>query len=146
MTFGRHPAHFGSYHKVNPLLSDKPRHAAGVFHGYGRMPLLHTVARVAKLADARDLKSRVPKGTYRFNSGPGHQTSHHYPPGMANAGQLASDALRNWSCPGGSINALDRTQRWSQLQAPAVPRTTQEKSAKPALPCWLAPIPESLQT
>jgi hypothetical protein len=28
---------------------------------------------VAKLADARDLKSRVPKGTYRFNSGPGHQ-------------------------------------------------------------------------
>jgi hypothetical protein len=29
-------------------------------------------ARVAKLADARDLKSRVPKGTYRFNSGPGH--------------------------------------------------------------------------
>jgi PilZ domain len=27
---------------------------------------------VAKLADARDLKSRVPKGTYRFNSGPGH--------------------------------------------------------------------------
>ena len=31
------------------------------------------VARVAKLADARDLKSRVPKGTYRFDSGPGHQ-------------------------------------------------------------------------
>jgi hypothetical protein len=30
------------------------------------------LARVAKLADARDLKSRVPKGTYRFNSGPGH--------------------------------------------------------------------------
>ncbi len=30
-------------------------------------------ARVAKLADARDLKSRVPKGTYRFDSGPGHQ-------------------------------------------------------------------------
>jgi hypothetical protein len=29
-------------------------------------------ARVAKLADARDLKSRVPKGTYRFDSGPGH--------------------------------------------------------------------------
>ena len=29
-------------------------------------------ARVAKLADARDLKSRVPKGTCRFNSGPGH--------------------------------------------------------------------------
>ena len=32
-----------------------------------------TLARVAKLADARDLKSRVPKGTYRFDSGPGHQ-------------------------------------------------------------------------
>ena len=31
------------------------------------------VARVAKLADARDLKSRVARGTYRFNSGPGHQ-------------------------------------------------------------------------
>src|SRR5215472_14119539 len=29
-------------------------------------------ARVAKLADARDLKSRAPKGAYRFNSGPGH--------------------------------------------------------------------------
>ena len=29
-------------------------------------------ARVAKLADARDLKSRVSKETYRFNSGPGH--------------------------------------------------------------------------
>ena len=36
----------------------------------------HTVrtnARVAKLADARDLKSRVLKGTYRFDSDPGHQ-------------------------------------------------------------------------
>ena len=31
-------------------------------------------ARVAKLADARDLKSRVLNRTYRFNSGPGHQT------------------------------------------------------------------------
>ncbi len=30
-------------------------------------------ARVAKLADARDLKSRAPKGACRFNSGPGHQ-------------------------------------------------------------------------
>jgi hypothetical protein len=29
-------------------------------------------ARVAKLADARDLKSRAPKGACRFNSGPGH--------------------------------------------------------------------------
>src|SRR5437763_6728547 len=29
-------------------------------------------ARVAKLADARDLKSRDPKGAYRFNSSPGH--------------------------------------------------------------------------
>jgi hypothetical protein len=37
-----------------------------------------TPARVAKLADARDLKSRVPKGTYRFNSGPGHHR--HYQP------------------------------------------------------------------
>ncbi len=33
---------------------------------------LVVTARVAKLADARDLKSRVPKGTYRFNSDPGH--------------------------------------------------------------------------
>src|SRR6185312_6240046 len=33
-------------------------------------------ARVAKLADARDLKSRVPRGTYRFDSGPGHQLTH----------------------------------------------------------------------
>ena len=30
------------------------------------------MARVAKLADARDLKSRVSKETYRFDSGPGH--------------------------------------------------------------------------
>ena len=35
--------------------------------------LANQCARVAKLADARDLKSRVPKGTYRFDSGPGHQ-------------------------------------------------------------------------
>jgi hypothetical protein len=34
--------------------------------------MLYRAARVAKLADARDLKSRVPKGTCRFNSGPGH--------------------------------------------------------------------------
>jgi hypothetical protein len=32
-------------------------------------------ARVAKLADARDLKSRVLNRTYRFNSGPGHQVN-----------------------------------------------------------------------
>ena len=32
-------------------------------------------ARVAKLADARDLKSRAPKGACRFNSGPGHQNT-----------------------------------------------------------------------
>ena len=38
-----------------------------------------TLARVAKLADARDLKSRVPKGTYRFDSGPGHQVSFEIP-------------------------------------------------------------------
>ncbi len=36
------------------------------------MQALHRAARVAKLADARDLKSRVPKRTYRFDSGPGH--------------------------------------------------------------------------
>ena len=35
--------------------------------------LANQYARVAKLADARDLKSRVPKATYRFDSGPGHQ-------------------------------------------------------------------------
>jgi hypothetical protein len=29
---------------------------------------------MAKLADARDLKSRVLNGTYRFNSGSGHQS------------------------------------------------------------------------
>ena len=33
---------------------------------------LAQLARVAKLADARDLKSRVSKETYRFDSGPGH--------------------------------------------------------------------------
>jgi hypothetical protein len=27
---------------------------------------------VAELVDAKDLKSFVPKGTYRFDSGPGH--------------------------------------------------------------------------
>ena len=30
------------------------------------------IARVAKLADARDLKSRVPNGTCGFDSRPGH--------------------------------------------------------------------------
>src|SRR6266700_645947 len=40
---------------------------------YAMIVKVFTLARVAKLADARDLKSRVPKGTYRFNSGPGHQ-------------------------------------------------------------------------
>jgi hypothetical protein len=44
-----------------------------VCSNYCRMQLLHRHARVAKLADARDLKSRVSKETYRFNSGPGHQ-------------------------------------------------------------------------
>src|SRR5438046_9894222 len=39
---------------------------------YAMIVKVFTLARVAKLADARDLKSRVPKGTYRFNSGPGH--------------------------------------------------------------------------
>src|SRR5213595_34701 len=42
---------------------------------YAMIVKVFTLARVAKLADARDLKSRVPKGTYRFNSGPGHQAS-----------------------------------------------------------------------
>src|SRR5437879_10007570 len=32
-------------------------------------------ARVAKLADARDLKSRAPKRAYRFDSGPGHHSN-----------------------------------------------------------------------
>jgi hypothetical protein len=32
------------------------------------------MARMAKLADARDLKSRVLNRTYRFNSGSGHQS------------------------------------------------------------------------
>ena len=36
--------------------------------------IVYRIARVAKLADARDLKSRVPKGTYRFDSDPGHHT------------------------------------------------------------------------
>jgi hypothetical protein len=40
---------------------------------------LYNNARVAKLADARDLKSRVPKGTYRFNSDPGHHSRKHVP-------------------------------------------------------------------
>ena len=40
---------------------------------YAIIVKVFTLARVAKLADARDLKSRVPKGTYRFDSGPGHQ-------------------------------------------------------------------------
>ena len=35
------------------------------------------IARVAKLADARDLKSRVLNRTYRFNSGPGHHIFNH---------------------------------------------------------------------
>ena len=33
------------------------------------------LARVAKLADARDLKSRAPKRACRFDSGPGHHTT-----------------------------------------------------------------------
>src|SRR5437588_12411211 len=43
---------------------------------YAMVVKVFTLARVAKLADARDLKSRVPKGTYRFDSGPGHQETH----------------------------------------------------------------------
>jgi hypothetical protein len=43
---------------------------------FGTMLLL-LPARVAKLADARDLKSRVSKETYRFDSGPGHHASRH---------------------------------------------------------------------
>ena len=46
------------------------------------------LARVAKLADARDLKSRVPNRTYRFDSGPGHHkiqqlNGHSLPPVFA---------------------------------------------------------------
>src|ERR1700720_281265 len=41
-----------------------------------KIPLLHCEARVAKLADARDLKSRVSKETYRFDSDPGHHSTH----------------------------------------------------------------------
>ena len=46
---------------------------------YAIIVKVFTLARVAKLADARDLKSRVPKGTYRFDSGPGHQVSFEIP-------------------------------------------------------------------
>jgi hypothetical protein len=40
--------------------------------GFSKL-LKANVARVAKLADARDLKSRVPNGTCGFDSRPGHQ-------------------------------------------------------------------------
>ena len=46
---------------------------------YAMIVKVFTLARVAKLADARDLKSRVPRGTYRFDSGPGHQVSFEIP-------------------------------------------------------------------
>jgi hypothetical protein len=38
------------------------------------VPVESRNARMAKLADARDLKSRVLNRTYRFNSGSGHQS------------------------------------------------------------------------
>src|SRR5215475_12050035 len=40
---------------------------------YTELGLVFAHARVAKLADARDLKSRAPKRAYRFDSDPGHQ-------------------------------------------------------------------------
>src|SRR5437868_12779350 len=50
-------------------------------------------ARVAKLADARDLKSRAPKGACRFNSGPGH----HFPadPSLRSGFRRAAQTPRN---------------------------------------------------
>src|SRR6266481_8990473 len=41
-----------------------------------KLQLLHCEARVAKLADARDLKSRDSKESYRFDSDPGHHPTH----------------------------------------------------------------------
>src|SRR5437867_4643534 len=54
-----------------------PQPARGQISGWRHNPVnswRQDYARVAKLADARDLKSRVPRGTYRFDSGPGHHS------------------------------------------------------------------------
>src|SRR5207249_5385593 len=56
---------------------------------YAMIVKVFTLARVAKLADARDLKSRVPKGTYRFDSGPGHQI-------LAGFASVNADFFRLW--------------------------------------------------
>ena len=50
-------------------------------------------ARVAKLADARDLKSRDSKESYRFDSDPGHHAHHQtycMPPRLAEERKLAA--------------------------------------------------------
>ena len=61
---------------------DRPRAAAGAEQDSGRAAALPSRvaprrfdarARVAKSVDARDLKSLDPKGSCRFESGPGHQ-------------------------------------------------------------------------
>ena len=54
------------------LARETLRGRAGALFRLGQCDYTEYAARVAKLADARDLKSRVPKGTYRFDSGPGH--------------------------------------------------------------------------
>src|SRR5213080_2348249 len=56
---------------------------------YAMIVKVFTLARVAKLADARDLKSRVPKGTYRFDYGPGHQ-------GLVDVASVNAGCFRLW--------------------------------------------------
>jgi hypothetical protein len=58
-----------------------------------KLQLLHCEARVAKLADARDLKSRDSKESYRFDSDPGHQISQADTPMSGAAGVDADGRL-----------------------------------------------------
>ena len=51
---------------MTPLEGNRPQSTDTLFS------ITSLPARVAKLADARDLKSRAPKGAYRFDSDPGH--------------------------------------------------------------------------
>ena len=58
---------------------------------------------MAKLADARDLKSRAPKGAWRFDSAPGHQRSW-----LRSFAQAQPFTYRIWGCSAGWVCGLVR--------------------------------------
>jgi hypothetical protein len=74
-------------------------------------------ARVAKLADARDLKSRGAKAPYRFDSGPGH----HVYWGLACVGGSAEIASEPLAGPNAGLfsarafSSASTAARWSAV-------------------------------